>query len=127
MRSQKVLVGVTVLNVALVVAAWFGLVGVPASGAQTSGAGVLEASGFGLVNDDGTVVGQLYVGDDGSGQIRLRDANGVVRVKLGAGTDGSGLILFQGGEPEPGVQAVVSEDGTKLVLQFSEQKRTLKP
>lgn len=126
MRSQKVLVGVTVLNVLLVAAAWFGLVGVGVGSAQSPD-GALEASGFNLVNDEGTVVGQLYVGEDGSGQIRLRDADGVVRVKLGAGTDGAGLILFQGGEPEPGVSAVVDEDGTKLTLQFSEQKRTLKP
>lgn len=126
MRSQKVLVGVTVLNVLLVAAAWFGLVGVGVGSAQSPD-GALEASGFNLVNDEGTVVGQLYVGEDGSGQIRLRDADGVVRVKLGAGTDGAGLILFQGGEPEPGVSAVVDEDGTKLTLQFTEQKRTLKP
>ena len=127
MRSQKVLVGVTVLNLLLVAAAWFGLVGVGVGSAQSSSDGALEASGFNLVNDEGTVVGQLYVGEDGSGQLRLRDADGVVRVKLGAGTDGSGLILFQGGEPEPGVSAVVNEDGTKVTLQFSEQKRTLKP
>lgn len=126
MRSQKVLVGVTVLNVLLVAAAWFGLVGVGVGSAQSPD-GALEASGFNLVNDESTVVGQLYVGEDGSGQIRLRDADGVVRVKLGAGTDGAGLILFQGGEPEPGVSAVVDEDGTKLTLQFTEQKRTLKP
>ena len=128
MKSHKVLVGVTVLNVLLVAAAWFGLVGVGVGSAQSSSDGALEASGFDMVNDAGVVVGQLYVGEDGSGQIRLRDANGVVRVKLGAGMDGAGLILFQGGDPQPGVSAIVNEDGTKITLQEGEEtKRTLKP
>ncbi|MBM3673125.1 MAG: hypothetical protein FJW86_13230 [Actinobacteria bacterium] len=59
MKSHKVLVGVTVLNVLLVAAAWFGLVGVGVGSAQSPSSGALEASGFDMVNDNGVVVGQL--------------------------------------------------------------------
>jgi hypothetical protein len=128
MKSYKVLVAVTALNVALIAAAWFGIVGAQPGAAQSSEAGTLQASGFDLVNDEGVVVAQLYVGVDGTGQIRLRDASGEVRVKLGAGPDGSGLILFNAeGEPVPGVSATTDERGTKLTLVDGEKKKTLKP
>jgi len=126
MRSHKVLLAVTALNVALVAVAWLGITGVQPGGAQDS-PGVLQATGFDLVNDDGVVVAQLYVGEDGTGQVRLRDADGVVRVKLGASSDGSGLILFQGGDPEPGVYALVNENGTKIRLAHGEEHRVLEP
>ena len=127
MKSYKVLLGVTILNVGLVATAWFGIVGAQPSGAQ-SGAGVLEAPGFDLVNDEGTVVAQLYVGEDGTGQIRLRDASGQVRVKIGAGPDGAGLILFNAdGEPVPGVTASTDEHGTKITLVDGEKKKVIKP
>jgi len=128
MKSYKVLAAVTTVNVVLVAAAWFGIVGAQPSGAQSSDGDTLQASGFDLVNDEGVVVAQLYVGDDGSGQLRLRDANGGVRVKLGAGPTGSGLILFNAeAEPEPGVAASTDEDGTKLTLVDGEKKKTVKP
>ncbi|MSO80010.1 MAG: hypothetical protein EXQ79_10480 [Acidimicrobiia bacterium] len=127
MKSYKVLFGVTIINVGLVAAAWFGIVGAQPSGAQSRD-GVLEASGFDLVNDEGTVVAQLYVGDDGTGQIRLRDASGEVRVKIGASPDGAGLILFNGqGEPVPGVWAVTDEQGAKITLVNGETRKVLKP
>jgi hypothetical protein len=128
MRSYKVLAVATAVNVLLVGAAWFGFVGVQPSGAQSSDGGRLQAPGFDLVNDDGVVVAQLYVGEDGTGQLRLRDANGEVRVKLGAGPTGSGLILFNAErEPEPGVSASTDEDGTKITLVHGEMKKTVKP
>lgn len=80
------------------------------------------------MNDEGIVVAQLYVGIDGTGQIRLRDATGEVRVKLGAGPDGSSLILVNAeGEPIPGVWATTDKKGTKLTLADDENKRVLKP
>lgn len=127
MKSYKVLFGATIINVGLVAAAWFGIVGAQPSGAQ-SGAGVLEATGFDLVNDEGTVVAQLYVGVDGTGQIRLRDASGEVRVKIGAGPDGSSLILMNAeGDPVPGVWATTDAKGTKLTLADGEKKKVIKP
>lgn len=128
MRSSKVLAVVTALNVVLAAAVWFGIVGAQPSGAQPSDDATLQAPGFDLVNDDGAVVAQLYVGEDGTGQLRLRDANGEVRVKLGAGPTGSGLILFNAeGEPEPGVSASTDEDGTKITLVDGEKKKTVRP
>ncbi len=127
MKSYKVLFGVTIINVGLVAAAWFGIVGAQPSGAQSRD-GVLEASGFDLVNDEGTVVAQLYVGDDGTGQIRLRDAGGEVRAKIGASPDGAGLILFNAqGEPVPGVWAVTDEQGAKITLVNGEMRKVLRP
>jgi hypothetical protein len=133
MRSQKVLVGVTVLNVLLVAAAWFGVVGVGASSAQSSSGGVLQASGFDLLNDDGQVVAQLYTGEEGTGQLRLRGADGVVRVKLGVSIDGlgAGLALFQGVDPVPGVLIGTTGDGTRIKLADTlgevPEERVLKP
>jgi hypothetical protein len=127
MKSYKLLLGITVINVGLVAAAWFGIVGTQPSGAQ-SDAGVLEASGFDLMNDEGTVVAQLYVGEDGTGQIRLRDASGEVRVKIGAGPEGAGLILFDAqGDPVPGVWARTDENGAKITLVDGELKKVIKP
>ena len=45
---------------------------------------VIRAKLIELVNDNGDVVGQLYLGEGGSGQIRLRNGSGEVRVKLGS-------------------------------------------
>jgi len=51
MKSYKVLFAVTIVNVALVAAVWLGIVGVQPSGAQAS-PGIVQASGFDLVNDE---------------------------------------------------------------------------
>ena len=127
MKSYKVLFGVTIINVGLVAAAWFGIVGAQPSGAQDQ-SGVIEASGFRLVNDDGKAAVQLYVAEDGAGQIRLTSGDGEVRVKIGAGADGSGLILMDGtDEPVPGVWAITGKDGTKLTLASGEKKKVIKP
>lgn len=127
MKPYKVLFVVTVVNIALVAAAWFGIVGAQPGGAQAR-PGVVEASGFDLVNDDGIVVAQLYVGEGGTGQIRLRDESGEVRVKMGASSDGAGLILFNAqGEPVPGVAAATDEQGAKITLVNGDKKKVIKP
>lgn len=50
---------------------------------------VIKAREFQLVSPSGKVVAQIYLGDDGGGQLRLRDGKGTIGVKLGATTDGS--------------------------------------
>jgi hypothetical protein len=80
-----------------------------------------------LVNAEGEVVGQIYTGEDGSGQIRLRSGEGMIRVKLGAGLDGSGLVLMDG-DSEPAVWLAVDEQGTRLTLaQKGKTARVLTP
>lgn len=129
MQSRKIMLISTALNVALVAALWLGALGATPGGAGPATPDVLRAKAFELVNDDGTVVAQLHLGEDGSGNIRLRDTTGTVRVKLGVDVDGSGLILFDGeDDPEPGVWATSDEKGTRITLaQDGKKDRVLKP
>lgn len=127
MKSYKVMLLLTITNVALVAGAWFGIVSArPGSAAQSAPTSdVLRAKAFEVVNDDGKVVAQLQVGADGSGDIRLRTVDGIVGVKLGADPDGAGLILFK--DAEPAVWARTNDDGTKLTLAEEGQKRVIRP
>jgi hypothetical protein len=88
---------------------------------------VLRAKLIELVSANGQVVEQLYPGEDGGGNLRLRNGSGTVRVKLGATPDGAGLILMDN-RTEPAVQLSSSSAGTSLVLaQQGKEKRTLVP
>ena len=88
---------------------------------------VLRARRIDLVNASGAVVGQLYTGEDGGGQIRLRSPDGEVRVKLGASADGSGLILMDD-KTEPALWLASKREGTSLTLaQRGREKRVFTP
>src|SRR5688500_2244876 len=89
--------------------------------------GVLRAHVIELVNDKGEVRAQLHLGEDGGGNLRLRDSEGTVRVKMGGGTTGSGLILFDS-DTEPAVWARADETGTSLKLsQRGKEPQILQP
>ena len=76
---------------------------------------VLRAKLIELVNDNGDVVGQLHLGEGGSGQIRLRNASGEVRVKLGPLNDGSGAnLIMMDAATEPAIVLGTSEDEPSL-------------
>ena len=78
---------------------------------------VIRARLIELVNDSGDVVGQLYLGEGGSGQIRLRNAAGEVRVKLGPSNDGTGAgLIMMDAQSEPAVILRASADGPSLLL-----------
>ena len=100
----------------------------PAAAAQgQQPTGILRAQGFELVNNQGQVVAQLFSGDDGGGNLRLRSGDGVVRVKLGADAGGSGLLLLDE-ETEPAVWLLAGKDGTRLTLaEKGKEKRVFKP
>ena len=99
---------------------------VPVAGAQEV-APVLRAQAIELVNGQGLVVGQLYVGEDGAGNLRFRSGDGTVRVKLGATDDGSGLLLLDR-DVEPAVVLGSNADGTSLTLaQQGRKQRVIKP
>jgi hypothetical protein len=70
----------------------------------------------------------MFLGQDGGGNIRLRDTTGNVRVKLGASTQGStGLLLFDE-EVNPAVEVVTNKTGTSLSLsEKGKEKRVIKP
>ena len=90
-------------------------------------AAVLRAQAIELVDKQGKVVAQLYVGDDGGGNIRLRSADGTVRVKLGATNNGSGLLLLDK-DTEPAVTLGSSQAGTSLTLaERGKPKRVITP
>ena len=106
----------------------------PAPGADAARAGepgkppeVIRARGFDLVNEQGKVVAQLHVGEQGGGNIRLRSADGTVRVKVGATADGSSLLLFDK-EAEPAVELTSNKSGTSATLaEKGKEKTVLKP
>jgi hypothetical protein len=88
---------------------------------------VLRAQRFELVDKRGRVVAQLHLGEDGGGNIRLRSADGMVRVKLGATTDGSALLLFDK-EAEPALWLASNKAGTSATLaEKGKEKKVLKP
>lgn len=78
---------------------------------------VLRARLIELVNDKGDVVGQLHVGEGGSGQIRLRNGSGEVRVKLGVSNDGNGGgLVMMDANTDPAVILAAEADGATLKL-----------
>jgi hypothetical protein len=88
---------------------------------------VVRARLIELVSADGQVVAQLHTGEDGGGQLRLRNGKGVVAVKLGASRDGSALILMDD-QAEPAVWLTASAGGTKVTLsQRGKRQRVLEP
>ncbi len=88
---------------------------------------VIRAQAIELVDKKGQVVGQLHVGEDGGGNLRLRSGDGTVRVKLAGTADGSGLLLFDK-EAEPALWLVANKSGTSVILaEKGKQKRVIKP
>ncbi len=88
---------------------------------------VLRAQAIELVNKQGQVVAQLYLGEDGSGNLRLRDASGTVRAKLGASAQGAGLLLLDK-DVEPAFWLISNETGTSMTLaEKGKAKKVFKP
>lgn len=88
---------------------------------------VLRAQSIELVDKQGQARAQLFLGEDGSGNLRLRDGSGTVRVKLGATPTGAGLILFDQ-DVEPAIWASTEKSSTSLKLaEKGKEQRILKP
>lgn len=78
---------------------------------------VIRARLIELVNDNGEVVGQLFLGEGGSGQIRLRNGSGDVRVKLGPSNDGAGAgLVLMDAKTEAAVILRAEAEGGTLTL-----------
>jgi hypothetical protein len=88
---------------------------------------VLRAQSIELVDKQGQARAQLFLGEDGSGNLRLRDGSGTVRVKLGATPTGAGLILFDQ-DVEPAIWASTDKSSTSLKLaEKGKEQRVIKP
>lgn len=126
LSTRALLLTVCVLLVANLVRATL----LPAAAEATDNAPapeVIRAQSIELVNKQGQVVAQLFVGDDGGGNIRLRSADGMVRAKFGATADGAGLVLFDA-EAEPAVWMLADKSGTTVTLaEKGKDKRVIKP
>ena len=119
MDSQQLLVGLTAVNVMLVATTWTG------SRASTprDDPKVLRAQSFELVDAQGAVRLQLHLGEDGSGNLRIRDGNGKVRVKLGTSAAGSTGLRLMDQSVEPTLSLMAGTSGTSITLLGPDGKR----
>src|SRR4030042_5348228 len=97
--------GLAVVNLALLGIVLVLVLGRPASTRGDGNAPVLRAGAIELIDTGGQVRAQLQVEPDGEVVFRLRDEAGTIRVKLGAGRHGSGLLLLDE-TTEPGIQLI---------------------
>ena len=119
MRSYKFVSVLTAVNLALLVTLLIAAVRTDPNDMPPS---VVRAQAIELVDAQGNVRGQLHLGADGGGNIRLRAPNGEVRVKIGASVDGAGLV-FMDQRTEPVVQLRAGgETGTNLTLAGPDKK-----
>jgi hypothetical protein len=121
MTSIRLALGVTVVNLALLLAAFTQR---PQSSTEPR---VLRATAFELVDESGGIRGRLNVEPGGEVVLRLVDERGRIRVKLGAGTDGSGLLLANDAT-EPGVHLLATSKGSTIrVVNRDGRERLIAP
>jgi hypothetical protein len=106
MHGTRVALGVTTINLALLLAAF-------TQRPETSSDRVLRGSALELVDPKGRIRARLNVEPQGQVVLRLLDERGTIRVKLGAGTDGSGLLLANDAT-EPGVHLLATVSGSSI-------------
>lgn len=112
MDSQQLLVGLTAVNVMLVATTWTGAAGTT----RRDNPKVIRAQAIELVDARGEVRLQLHLGEDGSGNLRIKDGNGKVRVKLGTSAAGSTGLLLMDQSVEPTVSLMAGKSGTSITL-----------
>ena len=87
---------------------------------------VLRARAIELVDDRGVVRAQLDVESGGEVVLRLRDADGTIRVKLGASAEGSGLALLDDAT-ELGIHMLAKRTGTSVTLKKGPRQHVIRP
>jgi hypothetical protein len=107
MNGTRLTLGITVVNLALLLTAF------TRRDPASSGLPVLRGSALELVDRQGHVRGRLNIEPGGDVVFRLMDQRGTIRVKLGAGTDGSGLLLANDAT-EPGVHMLATAKGSSV-------------
>jgi len=118
MDSPQLLFGITAINLMLMASTWIGSRGLPRDDPK-----VIRAQSFELVDTRGEVRLQLHLGEDGSGNLRIRDGNGKVRVKLGTSAAGSTGLLLMDQSVDPTLSLVAGESGTSITLLGADGKR----
>lgn len=111
MESTHLLFGVTAINLMLAATTWTG-----SKAAARDEPKVIRAQSFELVDARGEVRLQLHLGEDGSGNLRIKDGNGKVRVKLGTSAAGSTGLLLMDQSVEPTVSLVAGESASSITL-----------
>jgi hypothetical protein len=120
MRSHKLITALTLVNLLILGTLLLG--GAPTNPTDKVAPSVVRAQAIELVDAEGNVRGQLFLGPDGGGNIRLRAPNGEVRVKIGATIEGGGL-MFADKRTEPVVQLRASgKTGANLTLTAEDKK-----
>lgn len=124
MDAQQLLVGLTAVNVMLAATTWTGAAGTTRRGDPR----VVRAQAIELVDARGEVRLQLHLGEDGSGNLRIRDGSGKVRVKLGTTIEGSTGLLLMDQSVEPTVSLVAGRAGSSITLAGPDgKKRVIAP
>jgi hypothetical protein len=125
MRRDKPLLITAAALLALSVALW-ARAGVPPSQEIPT---VIRAQRLQLVDERGQVRAELFLGQDGSGNLRLRDRTGNVRVKLGTSAEARTGLLLLDDRVEPAVELYVDrKQGASLGLTGQDgKKRVLAP
>jgi hypothetical protein len=119
MDTPHLLFGVTAINLMLAATAWTGArITPPQRDPRT-----IRAESIELVDARGQARIQLHLGEDGSGNLRVRDGSGQVRVKLGTTTEGSTGLLLMDQSIEPAVSLIAGKPGTSIVLAGPDGKR----
>jgi hypothetical protein len=121
MRSQKLVLTLTLVNLSILVMLL--VAGQASKPADPVAPSVIRAQAIELVDAEGNVRGQLFLGADGGGNIRLRAPNGEVRVKIGATVEGGGL-MFADQRTEPVVLLRAGgKSGPNLTLTSADNKQ----
>lgn len=128
MKSHKLTLALTCVNLAAAVAVWAGPAwDKPAAAESLQTSKVIRAQAIELVDERGQVRAQLHLGEDGGGNLRLRSGDGTVRVKL-AGTAGGSALLLLDQETEPAVWLTAGQSGTSITLkEKGKEKHVIKP
>jgi hypothetical protein len=126
MLLQRLAIPLTLINTGLLVVLLLAAMA-PTNPTDKVAPSVVRAQAIELVDAEGNVRGQLYLGTDGGGNLRPRAPNGEVRVKLGANNDGSGLLLMDQ-TTEPVLLLAAKAADTKLTLRSKDrQPKVIQP
>ena len=108
MKSPRIAVGLSVLNLLVLALLFTGRAGADQHPPVTP---ILRTRVLELVDSRGQVRSRLNVEPSGEVMLRLLDPQGTIRVKLGAGEGGSGLVLLDEAT-EPAVHIVARRRST---------------
>lgn len=123
MKSWLPLVALTLINAALVLSQSTSAE-VPTPAVQP----VVRARLFELVTESGDVRGQIFLDDDGCGNLRFRDHTGTVRIKLGCSAKGSSGLLLMDEKADPAINLGYRDGSPKLTLsEDGKEARVLEP